>query len=131
MQWNAPISGYPVAESIAADRDKGVRKPTNSGLLLHYQSHVDNWYEKGLLSTMLDRAHRLPSSRTHFSDECDLLKTVFSRLKYPKHLVNFTIRSSLTRRYATSSSLYHHLKRQMTRFEWFYHLKTKSQQDLD
>ena len=26
MQWNAPISGYPVAESIAADRDKGVCK---------------------------------------------------------------------------------------------------------
>ena len=37
---------------------------------------------------------------------------------------------SLTRRFATSSSLYDHLKRQMTRFEWFYHLKTKSQQIL-
>ena len=26
MQWNAPISGYPVAESIATNGDKGVRK---------------------------------------------------------------------------------------------------------
>ena len=51
-------------------------KPTNSGLLLHYQSHVDNRYKKGLLRTMLDRAHRLSSSWTHFSDECDRLKTV-------------------------------------------------------
>ena len=68
-------------------------KPTNSGLLLHYQSHVDNRYKKGLLRTMLDQAHRLSSSWTHFSDECDRLKTVFSRLKYPKHLVNSTIRS--------------------------------------
>ena len=68
-------------------------KPTNSGLLLHYQSHVDNRYKKGLLRTMLDRAHRLSSSWTHFSDECDRLKTVFSRSKYPKHLVNSTIRS--------------------------------------
>ena len=42
---------------------------------------------------MLDRAHRLSSSWTHFADECDRLKTVFSRLKYPKHLVNSTIRS--------------------------------------
>ena len=25
-KWNAPISGYPVAESIATNRDKGVRK---------------------------------------------------------------------------------------------------------
>ena len=59
-------------------------KPTNSGLLLHYQSHVDNQYKKGLLRTMLDRAYRLSSSWTHFSDECDRLKTAFSRLKYPK-----------------------------------------------
>ena len=35
---------------------------------------------------MLDRAHCLSSSWTQFSDECDRLKTVFSRLKYPKHL---------------------------------------------
>ena len=41
----------------------------------------------------LDRAHRLSSSWTHFSAECDCLKTVFSRLKYPKHLINSTIRS--------------------------------------
>ena len=68
-------------------------KPTNAGLLLHYQSHVDNRYKKGLLRTMFDRAHRLSSSWTHFSAECDCLKTVFSRLKYPKHLINSTIRS--------------------------------------
>ena len=68
-------------------------KPTNSGLLLHYQSHVDNRYKKGLLRPMLDRAHRLSSSWSHFSDECDRLKTVFSRFKYPKHLVNSTIKS--------------------------------------
>ena len=36
---------------------------------------------------MLDRAHRLSSSWTHFSNECDPLKTVFSWLKYTKHLV--------------------------------------------
>ena len=66
-------------------------KPTNSALLLHHQSHVDNRYKKGLLRTMLDRAHRLSSPWIHFSD--DRLKTVFSRLKYPKHLVNSTIKS--------------------------------------
>ena len=61
-------------------------KPTNSG-------HVDYRYKKGLLRTILDRAHCLSSSWTYFSDECDRLKTVFSRLKYPKHLVNSTIKS--------------------------------------
>ena len=93
MQWNAPIPGYPVTESIATNRALGDVKPTNSGLLLHYQSHVDHRYKKGLLRTMLDRAHRLSSSWTHFSDECDRLKTVFSRLKYPKHVVNSAIKS--------------------------------------
>ena len=42
---------------------------------------------------MFDRAHRLSSSWSRFSDKCDLLKTVFSRLKYPRHLVNFVIKS--------------------------------------
>ena len=41
-------------------------KPTNSGLLLHYQSHVDNWYKKGLLKTIRDRAHRISSPWSHF-----------------------------------------------------------------
>ena len=68
-------------------------KLTNSSPLLHYQSHVENRYKQGLLRTMLDRAYRLASCWSHFSDECDWLKTAFSRLKYPKHLVNSTIKS--------------------------------------
>ena len=55
-------------------------KPTNTGLLLHYQSHVDNRYKRSLLSTMLDRAHRLSSPWAYFSEECDLLKKVFDGL---------------------------------------------------
>jgi len=38
---------------------------------------------------MLDRAYRLSS--IYFSEECDRLKEVFSRLKYPDNLVNSTI----------------------------------------
>ena len=30
------------------------RKPTDTGLLLHFQSHVDNRYKKGLVNTMVD-----------------------------------------------------------------------------
>ena len=48
----------------------------------------------------------------------------------PNILLILPSKVSLTRRFAASSSLYHHLKRQMTRSEWFYHLKTKSQQIL-
>ena len=70
-------------------------KPTNSGLLLHYHIHVDNRYKRGLLSTMLDRAYRLSSSWSHFTEECDRLKSVFSKLKYPKHLVDSTVKTFL------------------------------------
>ena len=66
-------------------------KPTNTGLLLHYKSHVDDRYKRGLLKTMLDRAYRLSSNWHYFSEECDRLKLVFSRLKYPDNLVNSTI----------------------------------------
>ena len=34
-------------------------KPTNTGLLLNYQSHVDNRYKRCLINTMLDRAYRI------------------------------------------------------------------------
>ena len=47
-------------------------KPTNTDLLLHYQSHVDMRYKRGLLKTMLDRAYRLSS---HWS-YCIFLKNV-------------------------------------------------------
>jgi len=33
---------------------------------------------------MFDRAHRLSSSWTYFSDDCDRFKTIFSWLKYPQ-----------------------------------------------
>ena len=84
MQWHAPISWLPVILNRSPQIETKVYvKPTNSSLLLHYQSHVDN----------LDRAYRLSSCWSHFLDECKRLKTVFSRLKYPKHLVNSTIKS--------------------------------------
>ena len=66
-------------------------KPTNTGLLVHYQSHVDNRYKRSLLTTMLDRAYRLSSSSPYFSEECERLKSLFSRLDYPHHLINSTI----------------------------------------
>lgn len=67
------------------------RKKTDRGLLLHYQSHVDNRYKRSLLNTMLNRAHRLSSSPDLFSKECTNLKTIFLKLKYPEKLIDSTI----------------------------------------
>ena len=73
-------------------------KPTNTGLLFHYQSHVDNRYKRSLLTTMIDRAYRLSSTWLHFSEECERLKSLFSRLDYPHHLINYTITTFINSR---------------------------------
>ena len=62
-------------------------KPTDNGLLLHYQSHVDVRYKHSLLKTMLNRAFKLSSNWQFFHQECERLKMVFARLHYPKTLV--------------------------------------------
>ena len=103
-------------------------KPTNSGLLLHCQCHVYNRYKKGLLRTMLDRAHRLSSSWSHFSNECNRLKTVFSRLKYPKHLVNSAMKSFVDSKVCDQQQLLSPSKETDDAVRVIYHFKTKSQQ---
>jgi len=71
------------------------RKSTNSGLLLHYHSHVDKRYKRCLLSTMINRAYRLSSTPTAFSEECDKLRTTFLNLDYPVNLISSSIKEFL------------------------------------
>ena len=73
---------------------------TNTGLLLRYHSHVDSCYKHGLLVTMLDHAHRLSSSWAHFSEECERLREVFRKLRYPNHPINSIINRFVTSRVA-------------------------------
>ena len=63
-------------------------KPTNTGLVLHYDSHVDVKYKKSLVLTMLNRAFRLSSSRKFFTEECERIKKTFVRLRYPVTLLD-------------------------------------------
>ncbi|XP_067039590.1 uncharacterized protein [Acropora muricata] len=86
-----PFLGIQLLNKSTQIQTKTYIKPTNTGLLLHYKSHVDDRYKCGLLKTMLDRAFRLSSNWSYFSEECDRLKIVFSRLDYPDKLVNSTI----------------------------------------
>ena len=64
------------------------RKPTNTGLLLHFQSHTDLRYKKCLIKTMAHRAKELSSTHQAFVDEC---RHLFHHLGYPCSLVNFII----------------------------------------
>ena len=73
-------------------------KRTNKSLLLHFKSHVDIKYKRSLVNTMVDRAYRLSSNWLFFSEECDRLRRVFDNLKYPKTLVETTIKRFVERR---------------------------------
>ena len=64
------------------------RKPTDTGLLLHFQSHVDR-YKKGLVNTMVNRGYRLSSTKEGFANECNKLRTFL--LHYPKRLDDSSI----------------------------------------
>ena len=90
-----PFLGTELLNEAPQIETKVYVKPTDTGLLLHYQSHVDNRYKRSLLTTMLDRAHRLSYSWAYFSEECDRLKEVFAHLKYPERLMNSTINTFL------------------------------------
>ena len=79
---------YTCSTNIHMLRLRCTLQPTNTGLLLHFKSHVEDRYKRGLLKTMLDRVFRLSSNCHYFSEECDRLKLLFSRLKYPDKLVN-------------------------------------------
>ena len=68
------------------------RKPTNTGLLLHYHNHMDSRYKRSLLNTMLNCAFKLSSTWKLFHQECEHLKETFSQLRYPDKLVQSTIR---------------------------------------
>ena len=68
------------------------RKSTNTGLLLHNQSHVDSRYKKAIIRTIPARADRLSLSKEMFTEECQKLKSIFSELKYPETFTDSIIR---------------------------------------
>ena len=74
------------------------RKPTDTGTLLHYKSHVDVRYTKSLLKTMLDRAFKVSSTWQLFHLEGDRLTQTFSRLQYPTQLLQSTISNFVTKK---------------------------------
>ena len=82
QEGKIPFLGMEITKKDGRLETKVYIKPTNTGLLLHYHSHVDKRYKRSLITTMLNRAYRLFSSWHHVSNECERLKTLFDRLSY-------------------------------------------------
>ena len=102
-----PFLGVQLLNRAPCVETKVYVKPTNTGLLLHYHSHVDSRYKHGLLVTMLDRAHRLSSSWAHFSEECERLREVFRKLRYPNHRIDSVINRFIISRVAVDQRKQH------------------------
>ena len=100
-----PFLGTQLLNRAPQIESKVYVKPSNTDLLVHYQSHVDNWYKRSLLTTMIDRAYHLLFSRLYFSEECERLKSLFSSLDYPHHLINSTINTLINSRVADQKLL--------------------------
>ena len=64
------------------------RKSTNTGLLLHFNSHTDKRYKEGLLKTTV---HALSSTREALDQECSRLRSIFTHHDYPTGLIDSTI----------------------------------------
>ena len=65
------------------------RKSTNTGVLLHFNSHTDKRYKDSLLKTMLHRAYALSSTTEAFNEECAKLRSIFGHLNYPLESYRF------------------------------------------
>ncbi|XP_020904502.1 uncharacterized protein LOC110242811 [Exaiptasia diaphana] len=83
-----PFIGIQLINNSRSIDTKVFIKPTNKGLLLHYNSHVDVRYKHCLLQTMLERAYQLSSSWEFFTEECTRLEKVFTKLRYPTNDIN-------------------------------------------
>ena len=90
-QNTIPFVGMNITKSGNRLETSVYRKSTNTGLLLHYHSHVDKRYKDFLLTTMIHRAYQLSSTPTAFSVECNKLRSTFLNLDYPINLINSAI----------------------------------------
>ena len=93
-----PFIGIDIIKNGTKLETQVYRKPTNTGLLLHFHSHTDKRYKNSLLKTMLHRAYALSSTTKAFNEECAKLRSIFSRLDYPCSLIESVISNFVSRK---------------------------------
>ena len=75
------------------------RKPTFTGLLLKWSSHVPKTYKTSAISSMIYRAMRICSTFQLMTDEFDTIRQLAAQNGYPKNFVEYQIRVTLNRYY--------------------------------
>ena len=65
-----PLLGMEITKNGHQMSTSVYRKPSITGLPLHFHSHVDRRYKTSVLKTIVDRAYRLSSTKELFEVEC-------------------------------------------------------------
>ena len=87
-----PFIGIDIIKNGTKLETQVYRKPTNTGLLLHFHSHTHKCYKDFSLKTMLHRAYALSSTTEAFNEECAKLHSILiSRLDYPWSVIDSVI----------------------------------------
>jgi len=71
------------------------RKPTFTGLGLHYLSYIPHIYKLNNLTTLINRAYNICSTWTSFHEEASFLKEYFASNGYPSYLFYKALRNFL------------------------------------
>ena len=100
-----PFIGIEIIKNGTKLETQVYRKSTNTGLLLHFNSHTDKRYKDSLLKTMLHRAYALSSTTEAFNEECAKLRSIFSHLNYPWSLIDSVISNFDSRKSASIAEI--------------------------
>ena len=106
-EGSLPFLGTELLNRAPKIESKVYIKRTNTGLLLHFQSHVDIQYKRSLVNTMVDGAYRLSSNWLFLLEECDRLRGVFHNLNYPKTPLKLRSSGSLREGFHLKSPAHH------------------------
>ena len=98
-----PFVGMEMSRDGSKVKTQVYRKSTNTGLLLHFNSHTDKRYKEGLLKTMVHRAYALSSTRE------PLIKNVRDCVLFSPTLIILLISSTLLSR--RSLRIHHQITR--------------------
>ena len=102
LNGRIPFIGIEIIKNRTQLETQVHRKSTNTLLLLHFHSHTDKRYKDSLLKPMLHRAYALSSTTKAFNEECVKLPSNFSRLDYPRSLIDSVISNFESRNPSTS-----------------------------
>ena len=74
------------------------RKPTNTDVMMNYESSAPLKWKRALLNCLLTRAYNLSSNYSFFATEVEKIKTIFRKNSYPSSMINRGVDEFISRR---------------------------------